>query len=196
VPSAITRCQLLWHLPELGPSSASALDGEGIAALVVDAYLATPHLTCCSFQLGFHVDVDGVPWSDEGTLDEPRMTWSWVRALTELCGGAGAAHAVPWEESSLTLVREGDVVTMEDVHGSGRVSMRRVAVSLRELSTRMHGELAAMAVAIRAVRTEASARIAAGAGEREKLEVILRELPADDEHGLPMIAALGRVLER
>ncbi|KER09085.1 MAG: hypothetical protein HY22_13770 [[Candidatus Thermochlorobacteriaceae] bacterium GBChlB] len=42
----------------------------GRAESVVDSYLRLNHLTCCSFQGGFFIDIDGKPWSDESTVDE------------------------------------------------------------------------------------------------------------------------------
>jgi len=53
-------------------------------AAMFEAYLAIPALSCCSMQGGFFIDVDSRPWSDEGTVDELRMTMVWFRAMAAL----------------------------------------------------------------------------------------------------------------
>ena len=191
--SRLSRCDLLWSVPSLGPRSASELRGRERA--IVDAFVALERVTCCSFQLGFYIDIDGTPWSDESTTDEPSMTWTWLPALVALLSGEGATHATPWEESALTLVSDGELVVMEDVHGSGQISMRRVAVPLRDLAARMHVELVDMAVILRAVRDEASARLGLATGpDAEKLGCILQEVPDESARGLGAIDLLGRAL--
>jgi hypothetical protein len=57
------------------------------------------NLRCCSMQGGFFIDIDGVPWSDESTVDEFWMTLGFIRALDEILRGATGVTCAPgpWE---------------------------------------------------------------------------------------------------
>jgi hypothetical protein len=77
----------------------------------IDDWLARPRLTCCDFQGGLLLDIDGVRWNGTG-FDEFWMTVSWYWALTQLWHGATEAQAHPWEEGHLILQRAGDRLTM------------------------------------------------------------------------------------
>lgn len=111
---------------------------RALAERCLDGWRVDPRLRCCSFQGGFFIDVNGQPWSDDGTLDEFPMTMCWFEALAALMEGAstfGPAYG-PWEESRLTWTRDGDLLWMEDIHYSGGVSMRLVGVAFSEFVER------------------------------------------------------------
>jgi hypothetical protein len=105
-------------------------DLEGLEQEVVDDVLRHAQVGCCSFQGGFFIEVNGVTFSDEASVDELWMTWSWFFALRKLLDGAEAAEAGPWEESRLQLWRRGEVLAMEDRSAGGRVLTPRVEVEL------------------------------------------------------------------
>ncbi|NNB90102.1 hypothetical protein HJC10_31285 [Corallococcus exiguus] len=102
---------------------------EGLEAEAVDMYLRRPSVTCCSFQGGFFIDVGGHPFSDDGSVDEFWMTWSWFFALKALLDGAAETGANPWEESHMRLWRQGDVLSMEDRSASEKPLSPRVEVA-------------------------------------------------------------------
>lgn len=87
---------------------------EGLEAEAVDMYLRRPVVNCCAFQGGFFIDVEGRPFSDDGSVDEFWMTWSWFFGLKALLDGAEEAGVHPWEESHMRLWRHGEVLSMED----------------------------------------------------------------------------------
>jgi hypothetical protein len=81
---------------------------------LVAHYLEKPRLTCCSFQAGFRVWVDGRWWL-EG-VDEPAMSMNWVRAVADLVNEPpqNEVHTYVWEESQLKLRREGEWLRLVD----------------------------------------------------------------------------------
>jgi hypothetical protein len=100
---------------------------------LLDRYLDDAHLSCCSMQGGFFIDIDGTPWSDDSTVDEFWMTMGFLRGVDAIVQGGSRVECSPgpWEESCLTLRREGTILVMEDIDYSGRVSMPRISVDLR-----------------------------------------------------------------
>jgi hypothetical protein len=65
-------------------------------------------LSCCSFQGGFLIRIDGKPWNDVYAIDEFWMTFTWVAALKSLVRAndqKSTASAFPWEGSRLFLSR-------------------------------------------------------------------------------------------
>ena len=100
---------------------------------LLERYLSDAHLRCCAMQGGFFIDIDGKPWSDDGTVDEFWMTLGFLRAVDAIVHGVPAIDCAPgpWEESHLTLARDGDLLVMQDIHHSGAISMPRVAVDFR-----------------------------------------------------------------
>ncbi len=176
---------------------ATSLVGREVA--LVDSYVNAEHISCCSFQVGFFIDVDGVPWSDGGTVDEPWMTMSWFYALLTLLGGDDHAGPTtgPWEESRLTWALTGDRLAMEDVHHSGRVSMRRVEVSFVDLARRICEGGRLLADITRAVRRELlSRRPRSDDGETQRrLDAIDVNLPQEGDDGLGMVDRAIDLLE-
>ncbi|RKH15435.1 hypothetical protein D7V97_00130 [Corallococcus sp. CA053C] len=78
---------------------------------------------------GFFIDVGGQPFSDDGSVDEFWMTWSWFFALKALLDGAEDTGAQPWEESHLRLWRHGEVLSLEDRGPSDKPLTPRVEVA-------------------------------------------------------------------
>jgi hypothetical protein len=79
--------------------------------LLIDEWLSRERLTCCDFQGGFLITVNGTRWN--GTLiDEYWMTMSWFNALERLIRGESRASAFPWEEGEVILERSGDHLTL------------------------------------------------------------------------------------
>ncbi|MFT3764243.1 MAG: hypothetical protein QM820_01785 [Minicystis sp.] len=150
----------------------------GRAPELVSSWLAEDRLSCCSFQGGFFIDIDGEPWSDDGTVDEYWMTVSWFAALAALLGGEETFGPTsgPWEESQLVWRREGDDVVMEDIHHSGSVAMKKVRVPLRPLAERVAAEGRRFLTLAVAIGAEVVRRRVAGEGDGEKLDEIERNL--------------------
>jgi len=101
---------------------------------MLDAYLDGAHLSCSAMQGGLFIDVDGEPWSDDGTVDEFRMTRIWFDAMHALVRGADSFGPGfgPWEQSRLAWTRDGDLVTMVD--GGASTMMWSVTVDLPSLA--------------------------------------------------------------
>ncbi|NOK15882.1 hypothetical protein [Corallococcus carmarthensis] len=112
----------------IGPDWVPLESLEGREAEAVDMYLRHPSVTCCSFQGGFFIDVGGHPFTDDGSVDEFWMTWSWFVALKALLDGAEETGAHPWEESHMRLWRQGEVLSMEDRSASDQPLTPRVEV--------------------------------------------------------------------
>jgi hypothetical protein len=152
-------------------------------ASLVDAWVARPRLSCCSFQGGLFVDIDDKPWSDDGCVDEFPMTLFWFHGIAALDAGAttfgewtdgpGTLRSRfgygPWEESNLALRREGDGLAMVDVHHSGSVSMRRVVVDYTDFVRRVRDVAAPFASLLRACRRVAMERLDPNDEKRKKI---------------------------
>jgi hypothetical protein len=95
---------------------------------LMDHYLSLESSHCCIFQGGFFINIDGISWSDEYTVDEFWMTSSWLKALKDILSGKAESMAFPWEESRLTLKLKGEELELEDIHWSGSVAMPKVRV--------------------------------------------------------------------
>jgi len=151
----------------------------GESKYLVDYYLSIENLHCCNFQGGFFIDIDGKPWSDEGTVDEFWMTVTWVGALKEIWDGKEIAKAYPWEESNLTLKRIGDELELEDVHLSGPIAMPKVRVPLFEFAGQIFRENKKFFTLVAEIENEIKMRRAQGVSEEieEKLKEIERNLP-------------------
>lgn len=106
---------------------------------LLDHYLSIPRerLTCCSFQGGFCIDVNGKPWNgdapDDYCIDEFWMTLHWLMALEEvLTWTKGINRVTFWEESQATItVKDHGIVWIEDT------PYAREAVMLEELAALM-----------------------------------------------------------
>ena len=147
---------------------------NGKSSAWVDGYLRVENLHCCDFQGGFFIDVDGQPWSDDGTVDEFWMTVTWFTALKEILAGKSIAKAYPWEESNLTLTRAGDELTLEDVHSSGQVAMPKIDVSLFEFVEGILREGEKFSALVNEIRREVKARHAGDVSD--EIEVKLKEI--------------------
>lgn len=95
----------------------------------LDALARRDHVTCCSLQGGFAIEADGALWNGEA-IDELRMSATWLGAIARLQRGALVESVWAWEESQMTLVREGELVELSDVHHSGHVVCPRVVFAL------------------------------------------------------------------
>ncbi len=169
----------------------------GRAELVVDSYLRLNHLTCCSFQGGFFIDIDGKPWSDESTVDEFHMTMTWLHALTHLFEGAPQAKAAPWEESGMTLTRIGDELELQDVHYSGAIVLPKVRVPMNEFARLMYAESAKFANLVAELKADVERRRRLGVSEavEQKFKEIEDNLPVGiDLHVAELAKRLDRAL--
>lgn len=82
------------------------------------------------------VDWDAVDW------DHPKLFEGHDADATRAPCGAQVASAWPWEESSMRLARVGPrALVMEDVHGSGRVVLPRVAVDIHDFAAVVHNAM-------------------------------------------------------
>lgn len=172
----VTSFRAVWLVPERGFEDAAPLLGEVDALL--ERYLAAPNLSCCSIQAGFFVDVDGEPWSNDGTVDEPYMTTTWFHALRDLLGGAartGPGHG-PWEQSLLTFERHGASLVMVDGPATkdGRPpAMRRVVLDFVSFfSSVIEGGLVFRALSAELRAACERRRAAADAELRARLDVV------------------------
>lgn len=193
----ITRFELLCLVRGAWRPAATLL---GQVSDLVDSYLSLDDLTCGAFQVGFFIDLDGTPWSDESTVDEPWMTTCWFVAMDALLGGAQAAGPTtgPWEESRLTWRRHSDFVVMEDVHDSGRVAMRRVEVSFDDLARRIAREGEVFAALSRAIHQDIARRRSPEPDNetQRRLDVVAQNWPSDDEFGIKLIERVVRRVEQ
>ncbi|MEJ7599375.1 MAG: hypothetical protein WKG01_15825 [Kofleriaceae bacterium] len=196
---AITRLEARWLMRANEDDDdvrawVAARDIAGLESLLLDHYLALGHLTCCSIQVGYFIDVDGRAWSDDGTVDEPWMTMTFLKAVGDLLASDTAdARAHPWEESSMRLVRRGDLLVMEDVHGSGSVSMPRVEVPFHELVEGVRREGEVIAAIANGLRLEIERRRAGGADA-----AVLARLAVVEENvaSAQMVEELERLVAR
>lgn len=99
-------------------------------ATVLDYYLQLDDLSCCSVLGGFIIFADGKVAM--GLTDEVQMSNTWLPAIIRLQRGESRVSVWPWEESSMTLTRKGELVEMKDVHHSGNVVCARVRFRFRE----------------------------------------------------------------
>lgn len=96
----------------------------GSPARLLDYYLQLDDLSCCSVLGGFIIFADGK--IAIGETDEVSMSQTWLPAIIRLQRGERTVSVWPWEESSMTLTRKGELVEMEDVHHSGTVVRAKV----------------------------------------------------------------------
>jgi hypothetical protein len=160
---------------------------------LVDVYLTEERLTCCSFQAGFFIDVDGVPWSDDGTVDEPWMTLVWFHALRDLLRGSPDTGPMtgPWEESRMTWSLVGDTLAMVDDVAP------RVEVPFEDFATRLFEEGRLLASIARTVRASVERRRALTSDPtiREKLDTIAKALDLEGEYGFVVLDECIALLE-
>jgi hypothetical protein len=187
--NTITRCELHWMMRHAWLPARELTPGA-----IIEDYLAQDRLRCCSFQLGFYIDLDHEVWSDDGTCDEPWMTMVWFRALDALLDGATrfGPNCGPWEESQLTWERRGASLHMQDIHHTGAVSMRPVVVAFDDLAAQITREGERMAEIVREVLAECTRRRAGAARSMiEMLDEIATQLPQPDD-----LALIERVRQR
>jgi hypothetical protein len=95
---------------------------------LIQAYLAQPKLSSCSFQGGYGILLSGQPWNAEMIhgkveycLDELWMTLSWLAGLKRILAGESQVHIPYWEESQAQIKRiSASQVEMIDRHASGQ----------------------------------------------------------------------------
>ncbi len=154
---------------------------------LLDANLAD----CCAFQGGFFIDIDGQPWSTDGTVDTFGMTATWFAALRLLQEGSARQQVWAWEESRLTLTRRGDQLEMEDVHHSGMVAMSQVVVPFGPFSAAVLRAGKQFAVLVAGLQAHIAQRLQVSLTpdvERKKLRAL--------EAGLPDVAHEVMLLEQ
>jgi|GEM_PF-3394256 len=153
----------------------------GESPFVVDYYINIKNLNCCCFQGGYFIDIDGSPWSDDGTVDEFWMTESWLSALNSIFDGQSTAGAAPWEESNLSMKREGDVLELVDISHGGRITMSKVAVPLFAFTEQMLRESKLFCTWVDEIRDEINTRRASGVAEEVevKFKEIEKQLPGE-----------------
>lgn len=95
-------------------------------------------ISCCAMIGGFEITADGQVYNAEA-IDEIRMAGTWLGALRALLAGAHVASVWAWEESSMTLVREGDEVELFDVHHSGHIVCPSLRLDLRAAAVAFAG---------------------------------------------------------
>ena len=95
---------------------------------LLDYYLQLDDLSCCSVLGGFIIYADEQVAMDE--TDEVAMSQTWLPAIIRLQRGENRVSVWPWEESSMTLTRQGNLMQMEDVHSSGTVVCAKVQFQL------------------------------------------------------------------
>lgn len=100
---------------------------------LVALWSGSDHLTCCGMQGGFAIRTDDRPWNED-SLDEIRMSTTWLDATLALVRGQTVAQVWAWEESAMTLIRRGEVLELFDVHPSGHVVCPRIVVPLRSFA--------------------------------------------------------------
>lgn len=160
---------------------------------MVQDYLQIPGLHCCDIQGGFFIDIDGVAWSDDGTVDEFPMTLTWFPALERLWAGSPQERVWPWEESQLTLTRRGAWLEMADIHPtSGHVAMPKVVVPFAEFTVQLVREGQQFARWVAQVQAELARRAQTDpAADAQKLQTIADQLPTDLN---PVLAQLEKHL--
>lgn len=83
---------------------------------LLDAWLAIPAFTCCAMQTGYHITVD----SNSPRYDALDHFWhmqGWFYALKHILAHDEAeVTTFVWDESSLTMQRQGAMLTMFDGH--------------------------------------------------------------------------------
>eukprot|EP00761_Pharyngomonas_kirbyi_P000045 gb/GECH01000045.1/.p1 GENE.gb/GECH01000045.1/~~gb/GECH01000045.1/.p1 ORF type:complete len:203 (+),score=38.30 gb/GECH01000045.1/:1-609(+) len=127
------------------------------ATQIVDDYFEREKLTCCSFQIGFFIDINGKNWCTKYTCDEPWMTMTFIKAVLfdlDTASDQESTSAWPWEESRMKLWRKGRALTMEDPPGR----MRRVRVDYHEFRRRMREEAEKLGKLVDQVVAEAKER--------------------------------------
>ena len=79
--------------------------------LLIDDWLGRNQLTCCDFQGGFLINLDGQRWN-ENAIDEYKFTKTWLDAIEKLLNGETEVRVAPYEQGELVLLRDGDNLTM------------------------------------------------------------------------------------
>ena len=99
-------------------------DLVGNPSRLLDYYLRLDDLSCCSVLGGYIIYADGQVAM--GETDEVSMSQTWLPAIIRLQCGEDRVSVWPWEESSMTLTRKGNLVQLEDVNSSGTVVCAKV----------------------------------------------------------------------
>jgi hypothetical protein len=161
-----------------------------VAALVED-WLREDRLTCCSFQGGFWITINGQEWNQR-TTDEFWMTLSWLRGLSLLLNGETHAVVYFWEEGALNLERDGDVLMMAEHERHQQHTpdfCPPVLVSFMDFVRQIARESQLFAEWMRALHSEIA--------RRHPLDDVLNAMKAvDARHALPVtdIEKLGKIL--
>lgn len=162
--------------------SIPALDLVGNPAFLLDYYLHIDDLSCCSVLGGFVIDADGQVAM--GVTDEVSMSQSWLPAIIRLQRGERSVDVRPWEESHLTLTRNGDLVQMEDVLDSGTVVCAKVQFLLEDFVRAMLDASRPMASLVSGLHSEIERRLANSSSlpdheTIEKLQFLRDEISPD-----------------
>jgi hypothetical protein len=82
---------------------------------LLDYYLSKDDFTCCDMAAGMVVTVDGRRWNDD-TVDHFWHLGGWFHALKAILAGGEnrSATTFVWDQSRLTMNRQGDQLTMFD----------------------------------------------------------------------------------
>ncbi len=108
---------------------------------IVNNYLAKPRLTCCSFQGGFVIWVNGQCWNSY-TIDEFATTMNWYGAYEKLLreGEQIKTTTWVWDESTLNLQRAENSLLMYEERGALFNYCLPVTVDLWEVGRQLVSE--------------------------------------------------------
>ena len=135
---------------------------------LVEYYLGLERLTCCYMSGGFFISADDKPWNHE-CIDEISMAETWLPAIEQLLRGAGKRQVWAWEESNMTLIRDGDHIELSDVHHAGSVVCAPVRFELRAFAEVMLHAAKPMADLAARVHAYLDAQTVEPHGERYKV---------------------------
>jgi hypothetical protein len=103
--------------------------------------LSMAHVSCCSLQAGFFIEIGGALWNGPDYVDEFNNAGSWINALEELILlGKLEASVWAWEESSCKLQRNGDILVLEDIWQDKLICCPRKEVNLGTFARAVIGE--------------------------------------------------------
>jgi hypothetical protein len=123
----------------------------------IQHWLDDSPLTCCDFQGGFEIDVDGKWWND-GAIDEFWMTMHWFQAIEAFLNGATEQEIRVWEEGHLILQRTADAFTMYE-RNHRPDACPPVTVSFNSLVTQMCAQAQVFAAWVRSLHEEVNRRL-------------------------------------
>jgi hypothetical protein len=153
---------------------------------VLDTYLSQERLSCCSMQGGYFMELDGASLVDGSAVDEFRMTMTWFPALANLCRDSRREQVWAWEESGMTLTRDGTWLDLED-KCLPRMRVPFVAFTEEALREAQH-----FAEFVRRLGAEVARR--RSTASEPALDEVVAHLPTDlDQQLTALRSALARV---